>query len=155
MSKLRTTSLPDLAATQAFGERLSSQLRGGDIVCLQGDLGAGKTTLARAVIARLTGVVDAPSPTYTIVQTYVTHDNVELWHADLYRIEHPDEFDEIGLHDAFDEAITLIEWPDRLGDQMPKDRLEISIIASADGMDTAREVRITGWGEWESRIDNI
>jgi tRNA threonylcarbamoyladenosine biosynthesis protein TsaE len=155
MSKLRTLSLPDLAATQAFGERLSKHLRSGDIVCLEGGLGVGKTTLARVVIACLTGVLDAPSPTYTIIQTYETREGVAIWHADLYRVENRDEFDEIGLEDAFDDAITLIEWPDRLEDQIPPDRLVISLNPSADGMDTGREVRITGWGEWESRIDNI
>ena len=79
--------LDDLAATRRFGTQLAGLLRPGDAVMLEGDLGAGKTTLARAVIAEACGVEDAPSPTYTLVQVYDTADGDVLWHADLYRIE--------------------------------------------------------------------
>lgn len=146
---------PDLATTQAFGRRLADRLRAGDVVLLSGDLGAGKTALARSVIEAMTGVADAPSPTYTLVQVYETRTGDALWHADLYRVEGDGELDEIGLEDAFDEAITLVEWPDRLGRWLPSDRLEISITHSGAGMDSAREARITGFGQWESRIDDL
>lgn len=146
---------PDLAATQAFGRRLAERLRAGDVVLLTGDLGAGKTALARSVIEVLTNVTDAPSPTYTLVQVYETRAGDALWHADLYRVEDDGELDEIGLEDAFDEAITLVEWPDRLGRWLPPDRLEISITHSGGGMDSEREARITGFGQWESRIDDL
>lgn len=146
---------PDLAATQAFGRRLADRLGAGDVVLLTGGLGAGKTALARSVIEVLTGVSDAPSPTYTLVQVYETRAGDALWHADLYRVEDEGELDEIGLDDAFDNAITLIEWPDRMGSWLPPDRLEISITHSGSGMDSAREARITGFGQWESRIDDL
>lgn len=146
---------PDPAATQAFGKRLAGRLRAGDVVLLSGDLGAGKTALARAVIEALTGITDAPSPTYTLVQVYETRDGGALWHADLYRVEAEGELEEIGLEDAFEDAITLVEWPDRLGNWLPPDRLEISITHSGRGMDSEREARITGFGQWESRIDDL
>lgn len=152
----RTCSLPfdDLAATRRFATRLADSLTTGDTVLLEGDLGTGKTTLARAVIARLCGIQDAPSPTYTLVQTYDCEDGRELWHADLYRIEAASELEELGLEDAFDAAICLVEWPDRLGDAVPADRLEIALSA-APGLETRREARITGYGRWEERLDDI
>ena len=154
MARTRSLIFADTAATRRFGAGLAARLSAGDTVLLQGDLGTGKTTLARAVIAQLCGVEDAPSPTYTLIQTYDTAAGEELWHADLYRIEDPSELDELGLDDAFEEAICLIEWPDRLGDAVPEDRLEIALVAGR-GLDDAREARITGFGRWEDRIDDI
>lgn len=154
MARTRSVFLQDLAATRRFGTGLADRLLPGDTVLLEGDLGTGKTTLARAVIARLCGVEDAPSPTYTLVQTYETQDGGELWHADLYRIEDASELEELGLEDAFDAAICLIEWPDRLGDACPPDRLEIALSAAA-GLETGREARITGFGRWEDRLDDV
>tara|TARA_R110000868_G_scaffold26220_1_gene101239 strand:- start:8218 stop:8685 length:468 start_codon:yes stop_codon:yes gene_type:complete len=155
MSHSRHLPLTDLAATAALGDRLAGLLVAGDIVCLSGDLGAGKTTLARQVIANMCGVDDAPSPTYTIVQVYETGASIALWHVDLYRIEEPGELEQLGLDDAFDDAITLIEWPERLEDSLPGDRLEISIAITGAGVDTIREARITGFGSWESRVDEF
>jgi tRNA threonylcarbamoyl adenosine modification protein YjeE len=155
MSVSRTLDLPDLAATARLGARLAARLAVGDIVCLTGDRGAGKTTLARQIIADLCDVHDAPSPTYTIVQVYDTTAGAPLWHVDLYRIEESGELTELGLEDAFDGAITLIEWPDRLGDDLPDDRLEISLAIGPAGVETARQARITGLGNWESRIDDL
>ena len=155
MERMRSLTWPDLAATQSFGTRLAARLRAGDVVLLTGDLGAGKTALARSVIAAACGIEDAPSPTYTLVQVYETAAGDALWHADLYRVEDEGELDEIGLEDAFDSAITLVEWPDRLGSWLPADRLEISIEHLDAGMDSARRARITGFGQWESRIDDL
>ena len=135
---------------RAFGEALAVELRPGDTVLLHGDLGAGKTTLARAVIAALCGVEDAPSPTYTLVQSYDTFGGDSLWHADLYRIENEAELEELGLEDAFEEAITLVEWPDRLGGMQPANRLDIIITPAQDG--EGRDVRMTGAGSWETRL---
>lgn len=148
-------TLRDLAETRSFGRRVSAQLSTGDVVFLIGDLGAGKTTLARAIIHSLCGVEDAPSPTYTIIQIYDTRVGGQLWHADLYRIEGADEIEQLGLQDAYDSAITLIEWPDRLGVELPVSRLEMRLTPTGDGEDTGREVSIVGFGDWESRIDNI
>ncbi len=155
MTHSRSLSLNGLAATAALGHRLAAVLKAGDVLCLAGDLGAGKTTLARQIIADLCGIDDAPSPTYTIIQVYETEAHVPLWHVDLYRIEAPRELAELGLEDAFDEAITLIEWPERLGDAIPADRLEISIAMAGSGVDTVRNARITGFGSWEIRLDDI
>lgn len=155
MTQSRSLSLTGLADTATLGHRLATVLKARDIVFLIGDLGAGKTTLARQIIANLCGIDDAPSPTYTLVQLYETDAGLPLWHVDLYRIEAPGELDELGLEDAFDEAITLIEWPERLGDARPADRLEISIAMSGAGVDTVRKARITGFGNWEDRLDEI
>lgn len=152
MGKTISVRLDDLAATRRFGATLARQLSDADVILLEGELGAGKTTLARAIIATLCGVEDAPSPTYTIVQTYDRAQGGELWHADLYRIEDEAELDELGLEDAFLDAVCLVEWPDRLGRAVPEDRLEIRLVA---GKDDAREALITGQGRWEDRVDDI
>ena len=157
-------ALPDLAAVQAFGDRMAGWLKPGDTVFLIGDLGAGKTTLARAVIAAACGIENAPSPTYTLVQTYPTQAGGEIWHADLYRIEDESELMELGLEDAFDSVIALVEWPDRLGAAAPRDRLEIAILAEngemkgraeAGAEDAPRRLVLTGHGRWEERLDDI
>jgi tRNA threonylcarbamoyl adenosine modification protein YjeE len=155
MGSSRTHRLDSLDATQGLGARLAGVLAPGDVVLLTGDLGAGKTTLARAVIAKMCGVDDAPSPTYTLVQVYDTTDGGELWHADLYRIEDAAELDELGLEDAFDDAVCLVEWPDRLGNAVPPDRLEILLTGGGTGLESGREARITGFGRWEERLDDI
>lgn len=155
MDKSKTAILRGLTETRAFGHRLAAGLTAGDVILLTGDLGAGKTTLARAIIERLTGVSDAPSPTYTIVQTYETGEGVDLWHADLYRIEAEAELDEIGLEDAFDEAVCLIEWPDRLAGMLPPDHLEVDIRPEPGEEADVRRVRITGRGQWEDRLDEF
>lgn len=154
MARTRSFRFEDPAETRRFATRLAARLAPGDTVLLDGDLGTGKTTLARAVIAQLCGVEDAPSPTYTIVQVYDCARGGELWHADLYRIEEASELEELGLEDAFDTAICLVEWPARLGDLLPPDRLEIALSA-VPGLETAREARITGFGRWEERLDDI
>ena len=105
--------LPDDAATAALGQRLAAALRPGDIVRLEGDLGAGKTALARAIIRALSGdpALEVPSPTFALVQPYDTPKGPVL-HADLYRITDPRETDELGLLDR-PEAIVLLEWSER------------------------------------------
>ncbi len=151
---MRSVRLENPAATYSFAQRLAAHLGAADVILLTGDLGTGKTTLARGVISALCGVDDAPSPTYTIVQTYDLPDGGELWHADLYRIEDASELEELGLEDAFDMAVCLVEWPDRLGEHLPPDRLEIRL-ETLEGSPTGREARLTGFGRWETRIDDI
>ena len=115
--------------TTAFAARLASQLQAGDTLLLSGPIGAGKTHFARAVIQtrlKASGLVeDVPSPTFTLVQTYQA-DELEIWHADLSRLGDGAEADELGLHDAFDYALCLVEWPDRLGRDVPGHRLDLT-----------------------------
>ena len=135
-----TFFLPDDDATTALGALLAALLQPGDTVLLHGDIGAGKTHLARAFIqARLGRAEDVPSPTFTLVQTYEAGGS-EVWHADLYRLSHPDEVLELGLDSAFDTAICFVEWPDRLGNLAPKSALHVSLSPKGEG----REVIFTG-----------
>lgn len=147
----RTLQLADLTAAEAFGRRLAARLAAGDAVLLSGDLGAGKTTLARAVIEALTGETDIPSPTYTLVQSYDTNTGLDLVHADLYRIEDAGELEELGLDEAWTDGIALIEWPDRLAER-PGDRLEIHLEILPEG---GRRATLTGFGSWERRLGDV
>lgn len=127
-----TLHLPDETATAALGEQLATLLRAGDTVLLEGPIGAGKSHLARALIrARLGRMEDVPSPTFTLVQTYDA--DPDIWHADLYRLTHPDEVFELGLDDAFATAICLVEWPDRLGRHLPPDALHLTLETEGEG----------------------
>lgn len=113
-------------ATRALAQRLAPILRPSDVILLDGEVGAGKTHFARSLIQSLmTFAEDVPSPTYTLIQTYPA-DRAEIWHADLYRLTDANEIVELGLIDAFDDAICLIEWPDRLGDLAPKGALSMT-----------------------------
>lgn len=116
--------LPSEAATEALAAALAPLLRPGDLVLLQGVLGAGKSFLARALIRALAddSFAEVPSPTFTLVQSYETPAG-EVWHADLYRLSDPEEIVELGLEDAFETAICLLEWPDRLAPHWPNHAL--------------------------------
>lgn len=151
--------LPDEAATRALAVRLAAHARVGDAVGLKGPLGAGKTTFARAFIAAraaLAGVEvdDVPSPTFTLVQTYDFPGDVDqsptVFHIDLYRIENPDETIELGLEDAFASGICLIEWPERLGNLLPRSRIELTLAPGAT--ENARTAELTGFGAGKKRL---
>jgi tRNA threonylcarbamoyladenosine biosynthesis protein TsaE len=148
----RTVLLPDPAATRTLGARIARALEPGDLVALEGPLGAGKTALARAILAALGVAGEVPSPTFTLVQTYETLRG-EAWHVDLYRLRHAEETRELGLEDAFATAICLVEWPDRLGAALPDDRLAVAL-AFADGAE-ARRADLIGHGAWAERIDDV
>ena len=141
-----TVSLPTPEATARLGAALSACLATGDVIALVGELGAGKTTLARGLIEALTGERDAPSPTYTLVQTYQTAE-FEIWHADLYRLERPSEAVNLGLEDAFVEAVCVIEWPERLGALLPSDGLTIRLTADGGGRTALLSAPGGGWLE--------
>lgn len=129
-----TAFLPSEEETAALGRWLAVRLVAGDSVLLEGPIGAGKSHLARALIrARLGRMEDIPSPTFTLVQTYQA--DVEIWHADLYRLSHPDEVAELGLEDAFTQAICLIEWPDRLGQLTPRNAIRVALSTNGEGRD--------------------
>jgi tRNA threonylcarbamoyladenosine biosynthesis protein TsaE len=123
-------SLPDLGATATAARRLAPLLRPGDVLFLQGGLGAGKTTFAREVLHALGVAEEAPSPTFNLVLTYDSPQG-PVWHFDLYRIETPDEAFELGLEDALAEAISMVEWPERLGPLAPAERLELEFASGA------------------------
>lgn len=155
MAEPLTLRLPDAAATDRVGAALGRALRPGDAVLLEGPLGAGKSALARAAIrARLADAgrdEEAPSPTYTLVQTYEAPRG-DIWHADLYRLSNPDEALELGLAEAFADAICLIEWPDRLADLTPPDALTVQLSVTGD---TARRARLTGPADWAQRLSMV
>lgn len=109
-----TIDLPDLAAMDALGARIAAKVRPGDVIALTGGLGAGKTTLARAIIAALGHTGEVPSPTFTIIEVYDALDP-PLVHADFYRLEHPDDARELGLDEYRDGAVLIAEWPDHAG----------------------------------------
>lgn len=109
-------ALPDLAAIGQLGARVAEALRPGDIVALVGDLGAGKTTLARAIIKALGYQGEVPSPSFTIVELYdPPQTRIPVVHADFYRLERPEEADEIGMDDYRQGAALIAEWPERAG----------------------------------------
>ena len=116
MSHAAPETLPDLASMYAYGARIAASLRPGDVVALSGGLGAGKTTLARAIIAALGYAHEVPSPTFTIIETYDAPPlRVPIAHADFYRLEDPSEALEIGLDDYREGAALIAEWPDHAG----------------------------------------
>ncbi len=149
---IASLALADIEATRALGARLASILRPGDIVALWGDLGAGKSTLARGLIQSVLGDdVEVPSPTFTLVQTYELPD-CDLWHMDLYRLDDPEDVFELGVEDAFVEAASLIEWPDRMGGHLPLHRLDIRI----DQTDGGRQATLSAPpGEWHNRLAEV
>ena len=150
----REMRLADETATETCGARLARALAPGDAVMLSGGLGAGKSALARAVVRALLGAPDAevPSPSYTLVNVYETPRG-EVWHADLYRLADMSETAELGLDDAFDTAIVLLEWPERLGAALPARRLEIALEIAGE---TARRARVTAHGRgWEAAMASL
>lgn len=122
-----------------FGAELAQNLRAGDILAMSGDLGAGKTTLSRGIVQAICGQTDVPSPTYTLVQIYGGPD-FDIQHCDLYRLKHPDEIYELGIFDMMETAVTLIEWPERMGELLPVDAVKIDIRFDAE----AREIDFRG-----------
>ena len=150
--------LQDLAATERLGQFLSKGLVAGDVIALQGPLGAGKSALARALICKLCPYeTDIPSPTFTLVQTYDMPDGTPLWHFDLYRIETHNDAIELGIEDAFLDAVCLIEWPERLGTLLPDNCLSININPVVDVLDNQmmRQVEITAPGRWDRRLVDL
>jgi len=136
----------DAEALGAFGGAVGARLSVGDAVCLRGPLGAGKSTLARGLIRSLTTPdEDVPSPTFTLVQLYVA-EAFSVAHFDLYRLKSADEAYELGLDEALDNGVAVIEWPERLGDALPPDRLDIEIALPAPGEADGRRLRLTGHG---------
>lgn len=140
-------TLENDADTAALGARIASACAPGDVIALRGDLGAGKSTLARALIRALMGEeIDVPSPTFTLVQTYAAP-GLDIWHFDLYRLQDPREARELGLDESAD-GLCLIEWPERLAGDLPGQRLDISLSFSGDG----RIARLLDFSDWSKRL---
>ena len=125
----RSVDLPDAQATDAAGRALAKVLQAGDVVALSGDLGAGKTSFARGLLAELGLAEEAPSPSYAIVIPYEPPQvRLPVWHVDLYRLDDPEDAAELGLDDALLDGALVIEWPERLGWFWPETlRLHISV----------------------------
>ncbi|MDH3262872.1 MAG: tRNA (adenosine(37)-N6)-threonylcarbamoyltransferase complex ATPase subunit type 1 TsaE [Paracoccaceae bacterium] len=145
------------AETRRFAEALAPRLGAGDVLLLEGPIGAGKTAFARALIAARLAAAgapaeDIPSPTFTLVQTYLAGP-LEIWHADLYRLSHPDEAAELGLEEAFATALCLVEWPDRLGPAAPPEALRLAF--AADPAEDVRHLTLSGPSAWAKRLKPV
>lgn len=136
--------LPDLDATARLGAAIAAGLRVGDVVALWGDLGAGKTTLARDVLRALGVTEDVPSPTFTLVQSYDTV-RFAAAHYDLYRLKSAAEMRELGFDEALEDGVALVEWPERAPEALPPDALHVRLALAAAG----RTARLTGPARWE------
>ena len=140
------------AATERLGACIAKGLRAGDLVALSGDLGAGKTILARAVLRALGVTERVPSPTFTLVQAYDTP-ALAVAHFDLYRIEKAREMAELGLDDALNEGAALVEWPEKgLTARHWQDALCIALVAAGE---TVRQARITGPERWRAVLGEL
>ncbi len=144
------TETADLAA------RLAAVLKIGDIITLNGTLGAGKTAFARALIRALTGAdIDVPSPTFNLLLTYDTPSGA-VFHYDFYRLEDPEEVWELDIEEAYEEGITLIEWVEKLEDLAPENVLDICIELPEDAADpTIRHISLTGSSDWGARLEDL
>jgi tRNA threonylcarbamoyladenosine biosynthesis protein TsaE len=148
---LRGMILTGPVETEAVGRRLAGLLRPGDVVALYGDLGAGKTTLARGILRGLGFEGEVASPTFPIVQPYETL-SPPVWHVDLYRIEEPDELRELSLDEALDEGVLIIEWPERLGAALWPEALRLVLRPDGEGARLLTAQVPAAWGDrWPPR----
>src|SRR3984957_9103213 len=151
-----SVALPDEHATQRLAVDIANSLEPGDLVTLSGDLGAGKTAFARAVIRYLAGdsSIEVPSPSFTLVQTYELP-RFALVHADLYRLSGSAELAELGFDDLPEGTVVLLEWPDRAAGFLPPDRLDIAFTLALQLGADFRNVRVVGYGRFAQRAERI
>ncbi len=143
--------------TASLAARVGAVSDAGDVIALWGDLGAGKTTFCRALVHDRAGDgEEVPSPTFTLVQIYEPPESAPVWHFDLYRLNGPEDIWELGFDDALEDAVSLIEWPERLGRQLPLRRLDVELCFAPDLGPTARRLRLIGRGpDWARRVDRL
>jgi len=153
LAEPRSLLLADEAATDRLARALAAMLAAGDTVLLSGELGAGKTRLARALIGALSDAPEeVPSPTFTLLQSYETRKG-KVSHFDLYRLAAPEEAYELGIEEAAVDGIALVEWPERLGALLPADRLEIAL--GFGRRPDERTARLVGHGRWRERLAEL
>jgi len=152
--KTLTTELLNETETETLAMSLAKLFDNGEQLAIKGDLGTGKTVIARAFIQALCGQdTEVPSPTFTLLQTYETKNKKEIFHFDLYRIENSEEAIELNIEDAFADGISLIEWPERLGSLLPPDHLELTL--SYGRVESQRRATITASDNWHKRLKEI
>src|SRR3974390_1430086 len=151
-----SVTLANEQATPCFMMDIAAALEPGDLITLSGDLGAGKTMFARALIRYLAGdeTIEVPSPTFTLIQTYELP-RFTLVHADLYRLSSAAELAELGFDDLPDGAVVLMEWPDRAAGFLPPDRLDITFTLAPTLGPEVRNARYTGYGDFAPRAERI
>src|SRR5579884_2917565 len=151
-----TATLPDEQATEALVRDIAALIEPGDLITLSGDLGAGKTTFARAFIRHVAGndAIEVPSPTFTLMQIYELP-RFTILHADLYRLSGPDELNETGFDELREGAVTLLEWPDRAANRLPPDRLDVELTLAPEEGPTVRHARVTGYGKLAGRAERM
>jgi tRNA threonylcarbamoyladenosine biosynthesis protein TsaE len=148
---LKTYPLSSQEDTKILALALAKITQKGDIFLLKGDLGAGKTTFARFFIRHFLGNdMEIPSPTFTLVQTYLTPQFL-IWHFDLYRIEDEADLWELGLEEALSSGVSFIEWPERLGAHKPAR----CIILRFEMQGENRRVTLETFGYWEAPLDDL
>ncbi len=134
-------------ALAVFGQQIAAVLRPGDWIALSGDLGAGKTTLARGIVRGLGWGGEVPSPTFTLVQPYEPPDvRIPVWHVDLYRLDDPAEADALGLFET--DAAVIVEWPERLAARLPGEALRLHLAGAGE---PTRRLTWTVPPAWEGR----
>lgn len=148
-------SAPSLGDTARLAAALAPLLQPGDVIALDGTLGAGKTAFCRALVQALAGrEIDVPSPTFNLLLTYEFADFC-VYHYDLYRLESPEEALELDIDEAFEEGVSLIEWPDRLGRYLPADHLRITLTVAEGGDGEERIFTFRGNEAWRRRLAGI
>jgi tRNA threonylcarbamoyladenosine biosynthesis protein TsaE len=156
-ARFSAVDVADLAALSALAARLAAPARRGDTFALSGELGAGKTALARAFIGALANREGAaapgevPSPTFTLMQIYEIGE-VQVYHFDLYRLKSADEALELGIEDACADGVALIEWPERLGRYLPSDRIDVRLVITGEG---SRRAEIALHGRVRERYGDL
>lgn len=154
---IKEYDLHNIETSRKLAQKLSLLLKTGDIITFVGELGTGKTEFCRAIIHGLGYLEDVPSPTFSLVQTYEPAlddlKTLSVWHIDLYRLDQPEDVIELGIEDAFDDGVTLIEWPQRMGRYLPQEHLQISL--SMGEKQDMRKIAFIGDQYWAIRLKDL